>query len=96
MNDKSLKELKKVMQIEGTDRKSGRIAREIALEQWIDEWIVEVNASQSIIKGSLSSEENDFIKYHMATMMGEELMNDCIDVKATPSSISTKIKALKR
>ena len=96
MNSKSIKELRKVMKIEGTDRKSGRVAREIALEQWINEWIVEVRKSQPIIKSSLSSEESDFIKYHMATLMGEDLMDDCIEVKSSPKNISTKIKALKR
>ena len=96
MNCKALKELGKLIEIEGIDRKSGRFARELAFNEWISEWIVEVNISQSIIKGSLSSDEDDFIKYHMASRMGEELMTDCIDVRVTPSSISTKIKALKR
>jgi len=93
---KSILELKKIIKIEGIDRESGRIAREIALGDWINSWVVEVESSQSIIKGSLTSEEDDFIKYHMATKMGEILMEECIAVKTTPNNITTKIKALKR
>jgi len=96
MEGKSLEKLRKIMKIEGTDRKSGRIAREIELEDWIKTEIVEIETSQSVIKRGLSSEDEDFIKYYMAYKMGDLLMDDCIDVKSTKTKITTKIWALRR
>ena len=96
MEGKSLEKLRKIMKIEGTDRKSGRIAREIELEDWIKTEIVEVETSQSVIKKGLSSEDEDFIKYYMAYKMGDLLMDDCIDVESTKTKITTKIWALRR
>jgi len=92
----SLKELFKVMEIEGIDRKSGRIAREIALETWISDWIVDVETSQSVIKPVLDSEEEDFLKYYLAYQIGDKLMDDCISVNRSPRCVSIQIKALRR
>tara|TARA_R110000850_G_scaffold148801_4_gene271094 strand:+ start:274 stop:564 length:291 start_codon:yes stop_codon:yes gene_type:complete len=96
MNGKALEDLYKVMQMEGLDRKSGRIVREKALSEWVSDWVVEVNASQSIIKQGLTSEDEDFIKYYMAYKIGDELMEECINVESTKTKISTKVWALKR
>ena len=92
---KAIKELYEVMQIEGVDRKSGRLAREKALEGWLEYWIEEVEASQSIIKRGLTSEDEDFIKYYMSYKMGDRLMDNCIHVESLPNKISTKVLALR-
>jgi len=94
--NKSIEELHKIMAMEGLDRKSGAKARTKALEEWIEEWIVDVNYEQSVIKRGLTSEDEDFIKYYMAYKIGDELMNECIDVKTTPTKISTQLLALRR
>ena len=91
-----MEELHKVMSIEGLNRKSGRLARELALEEWINDWIVEVSTSQSIIKTNLTSEEDDFLKYYLAYQMGDKLMDDCIDVTNEKNKITTKVMALRR
>lgn len=96
MKEKSIKELYKIMAMEGLDRKSGRVARERALEEWIKDWIVEVSTSQSVIKDTLSSEEDDFLKYYLAYQIGDRLMDECIEVNSEKRKISTKLLALKR
>jgi len=93
---KCIEELYKVVAMEGINRESGRIAREKALEEWINDWVVEVSTSQSVIKNNLSSEEDDFLKYYLAYQMGDRLMDDCIDVTNEKTKITTKILALRR
>lgn len=96
MRSKSIQELYKVISMEGVCRKSGSAAREIALTEWINDWIVEIETSQSVIKSNLTSEEDDFVKYYLAYQVGDKLMDDCITVNSEKTKITTKILALKR
>lgn len=96
MNSKALNFLRNIIKIEGIDRKSGREAREIALEEWINTWIVEVSTSQAVIKKTLSLDDEEFIKYYLSCKIGDRLMDDCIHVETNNTSINTKIWALKR
>lgn len=96
MEPKSIRELFKIVAMEGVDRSSGRTARESALKDWVSDWIVEVETSQSVIKTNLTSEEEDFLKYWLAYTIGDKLMEDCIDVQSEKTKITTKILALRR
>jgi hypothetical protein len=96
MNMEALKQLRNILKIEGIDSISGSKAREKAFEEWVNDWVVEVSASQPIIKKNLTSEDEDFIKYFMAYKLGEELMNDCVQVDSEVTNITTKVMALKR
>ena len=96
MNKDALLDLIKIASIEGLTRKDGVIAREQAILDWTKYWIEEVEASQGVIKTSMTSEEEDFVKYHMAGKLTEELMENCIDMEILPSKIKTKITAVRR
>ena len=96
MNSKALDDLIKIAGIEGIGRNNGKEAREIAINGWIENWITEVEFSQPVIKQGLTSEDEDFIKYYMAYKLGDELMNDCVDVDSKPNRITTKVWALRR
>jgi hypothetical protein len=96
MNITALQSLMKIAGIEGINPSMGAIAREEAMRLWIKEWIVEVEISQPIIKTALSSDDEDYIKYFMAYKIGDELMDECIDVKSEPTRITTKLMALKK
>ena len=96
MNSKALEQLRNILKIEGIDSKSGGVARERAFEEWVNEWVVEVETSQPIIKKNLTSEDEDFIKYYLSYQIGDKLMDDCISVKATSNLITTRITALRR
>lgn len=96
MNSRALKQLRKLVKIEGVSRKDGTLARVEALEDWIDTWIEEISIEQTIIKKNLTSEDEDFIKYYMATKMGEELMEYCVEIESTPTKIKTVVKSLRR
>ena len=92
----ALDHLKKIMQIEGVDRNYGKVAREDALSAWIKEWVVEVESEKSVIKTEFTSEEEDYLKYHLATCMAEKLMEDVIRVDNEKYKIKTSIVALRR
>ena len=96
MKSKSLEDLLKIARIEGIGHNAGQKARELALHNWIKEWVVEIESTQPIIKHNLTSEDEDFVKYFMAYKIGDELMNDCIDIKSEPTRITTKVWALRR
>lgn len=84
------------MKIEGISGGDGVAARIEALQGWIDDWVVEASFSQPIIKSALTSEEEDFVKYYAAYKLGEELMEDCVELDSTKTGLKTKVRALRR
>ena len=96
MNSKALDDLIKIASIEGIGHNNGTAAREKAIRSWAEDYIVEVEASQPIIKQGLTSDDEDFVKYYMAYKLGDELMNDCIDIESKPNRITAKVWALRR
>ena len=66
------------------------------VHKWIDENIVIVSQSQSVIKTNFTAEEEDVLKYFLAGKLSEELMEEVVRVDVKPNEISTKIVAFKR
>ena len=96
MNNDAIAELKRIIAMEGTSRKNGRVARETALESWIEYYLVNLEHEQSMVKNKLSLEEEEFVKYHLAAKMGEELMEDCVTIYRSSNKIKASVWALKR
>ena len=93
---RAIEELRKIIQIEGLTHENGATARAKALECWISEWVTHIGMEQSVIKTNLDSEEEDFVKYYLATQMGDLLMNECIDVTNEKYKIKAEVLALRR
>ena len=96
MTPRAIEELIKIMGIEGTDKLNGTNARLLALQEWQDEWIEEVNYEQAVIKKQLTSEDLDFVKYYLAYQLGDRLMDYCVHVDESGNRIKTKVYAFKR
>jgi hypothetical protein len=97
MYHKALDQLFLICKIEGLRIGEGSSAREKAIEQWINDWVVKVNFKQPVMKTNLTSEEEDYIKYYMAYKTGDRLIdNNCIAVKSSKYNIETEAFALKR
>jgi LEA14-like dessication related protein len=96
MYEKILKDLLRIVEMEGIDRGSGRLARVTAIHQWMDENLVNVKATESIINSNLASEEWDTVKYHMAAKMAEELMEDAITIEMEHNKVTTQVVAFRR
>ena len=95
-SDRSIKDLYKIIEIEGISRKNGVIARKDALDQWIKDWVEEIEISQSVIKKSLTIRDEEFIKYYMAKKISEVLMDNCVALNIDKNTIKIKVLALKR
>lgn len=94
-SDRCLEELKRIIEIEGISGRDGVKARRVALESWLDDWVVGSSFSQPVIKPHLTVDEEDFIKYYIARCMVEELMEDCVDIEKEGSRINARILCLR-
>ena len=90
----AVKELKRIISIEGVSRKDGLTAREKALTEWIDDNILEVTVDNDVIKKNLSLEEEDFLKYYLAYQIADKLLEECATVISEGNKIKVKILAL--
>lgn len=95
-SDGLVQDLLKIAEIEGISRGNGVDARKKALMEWMKKWVVELNCEQHIVDKSFTAEEEDFIKYHMAKLAAEELMDQCFYLDRKKNSIKLKVFALKR
>lgn len=96
MTDVAIKQLFKIVEMEGVSIKDGRTARKQALKAWIDENIIEVEVENNIIKKNLTSEDEDFIKYYLAHQIGSKLLEDCATVISEKNNIKVKVFAINK
>ncbi len=94
----AVKSLLEIIELEGDGVKSGQLRRRMALNKWLDQYLVEVSAEQRVVSQKyLDSEVQDMLKYHLATLLAEELHEkDCVITKCEEKLIETKVFALKR
>jgi len=96
MYERILLDLLQIVEIEGSDPESGQLTRIKAIHKWMDETLINVKISQSTIKSNFSTDEEDFLKYHLATKMAEELMEEAIEVTIEANKVTTQVVAFKR
>jgi hypothetical protein len=96
MKAKALQELRRIVELDGLNRKDGRSARIEALDGWIDTWVGEISVSQSIIKKSLTNEDRDVILQYIVEEVAQQLMDDYAKVEITPSKVEVKTMVFKR
>jgi|13_taG_2_1085334.scaffolds.fasta_scaffold00468_11 hypothetical protein len=95
-SDRWLKELMSIAHIQGLTWADGTNAREQALKQWVDDWIVEYNFNQDIIKKGLDAEEMRFIQHHCATQVGEMLMEESSYYNLSKDNVSVNVFTLRK
>lgn len=96
MNSEAIKELYKLVKIEGITRIDGLEAREKAVGDWINKWVVEISISQSIIKKNLNSEDQAFITEYLTKQIVDILHDECVKIEQKPSLIKVEGLALRR
>ena len=96
MNHKALKLLSKIIEIEGVDRKSGTSARKIALKEWISDWVIVGSAEKSVIKSNFTSEETDFIKYHLSTCLVTSSLEEVVTFSEEKYKVRASMLAIRR
>lgn len=71
--------------------------RQEMLDDWIKQWIVDVEFSQSVVSTQyLTSEYNDIIKYKLAESLAQDLAEDCVSYGTEDKKISAKMCAFRR
>lgn len=91
-----LEELKKIIAIEGIDKKSGLEARQLALKYWISKYVEEIEVENSILKKRLSATDQDYLKYHIGLQIAEKIIEDHALVKTEGNKIKVKLLVLKK
>ena len=89
--EKLIEELKKIVAIEGTTEKNGTAARLAALEVFIRDHIQDITVENHIIKANLTSEEEDFLKYHMGYQIAEKLIDESAMVRSSDNKIRVSV-----
>lgn len=94
----AIKSLESIMNIESDGIQSGALRRKKALNIWIESFLVEVYAEQRVVSTkNLDSETQDMLKYHLTTLLAEELHEkDTVITNCEEKRISTRVFALKR
>lgn len=86
-----INELRKIIEMEGTTKKAGLEARRLALEAFLQDHVQEITVENSLIKTNLTSEEEDFLKYHMGYQIAEKLIDDTAMVISSGNKIKVSV-----
>lgn len=95
-SDGLIPDLLKIAEIDGINRLNGVEARKKALLEWLNTWILELNCEQNVINRVMALENNDFIKYHLAQKVTEQLLEECGYIDYRKNKVTLKILALKK
>lgn len=67
------------------------------VEVWVRRWILMKEEDQKVVDtGTLWSENQDLVKYAIASRLGESMVEDTLEYNMTKNSISCKAAVLKR
>ena len=83
-----MNDLIKIMQISEVDE------RILALSTWISTNIKKFEVKNKVIKLKWTSEEAEFVKYHLANQLAEELVEKYADLDMQNSEITIKLLVL--
>lgn len=86
-----IEQLIKIIEMEGTTRLDGLNARRKALDEFIATHVQEITVENSLIKRNLTSEEEDFLKYHMGYQIAEKLIDDTAMVISTWNKVKVSV-----
>lgn len=91
-----IKELEKIIAIEGITSKNGLEARKAALTHWIGKYVTTLEVENSVLKKHLNPSEADFLKGFMATQIAEKLLENHALVVSEGNKIKVKVLILNK
>lgn len=93
----ALKELRKIIQMPDQKHWNYVEMRERALEEWIYNWIVELNHEQAVLNQRyLGLEFEEFLKEHIGAKLAEQAMEDAIEIMKEDTQIKGRLTCLRR
>lgn len=91
-----IKELKTIIEIEGTTNTNGLDARRLALDYWIGKYVSELVIENSVLKKNLNASEADFLKLHQTYQLAEKILEDHAMVSTEGNKIKIKVLILNK
>jgi len=93
----ALKELETLIKYEGNRIENGYVKRKIALEEWIEKWIVQVEADQAIInKKNINLDFQEKMKELLTYRLIDSVSEECIIYKDNEKKFIAEIMAIRR
>ena len=97
MKHRALKQLQEIIRLRDWTEYCPEQKREEALTKWIEDWIIEVEQSQSVVDSKhLNSDMSDFVKYRMGQVLGESLTEECVKFTIEKNKITATMLGIKR
>lgn len=94
---KPLDELRKIAKMRDQKHWNATEMRERALEEWIYNWIVDINYEQYVLNDKhMGLEFEDFIKEHVAKKISEQQLEECIAFDKKKNSLIGHVICLRR
>jgi len=91
-----LKELRTIIDIEGTTSTNGLEARRQALEHWIGKYVTELIVENSVLKSRLNASEIEFMKNYQAFQLAEKILEDHAMVSTEGNKVKVKVLVLNK
>jgi hypothetical protein len=95
---KALKDLLAIAEITHVNGNYSRMmAQQDAMVAWFNKWVVELNASETVLHEKyLTSEYKDLIKERLVYNMVESVTEECAEIKVDGRKTKVKMYALRR
>lgn len=97
MNREALAELRKLIQIPDQKHWNCFKMREQALEEWVERWIIDVKAEQSVLNlNKIPSDVEDVLKEQLVASLLDQLMTDVAAISKKNNTLSGELVCLRR
>jgi hypothetical protein len=93
----ALAELRKIVQIPDQKHWNCFELRERALEEWVEKWIIDIKAEQSVLNLSkIPLEAQDLLKEQLVASLLDQLMTDVATITKKNNCLSGELVCLRR
>lgn len=93
----ALKQLRKIVQMPDQKHWNCTEMREKALEEWIEDWIVELEYEQAVLSQRyLSLDFEEFLKEHIGKKLADQAMDEAIEITKNKNQLTGKLVCIRR
>jgi hypothetical protein len=97
VNREALAELRKIIQIPDQKHWNCFKMREQALEEWLEKWVIDIKAEQSVLNlNKIPSEVEDTLKEQLVASLLDQLMTDVAHIDKKNNTLVGELVCLRR
>lgn len=87
----------KIVELEGDAFRSGKLLRKMAMQEWINRWVVEVEDRQLVVDSKyLQTDQHDELLNAMCIKISEKLLETCGTVHKESRQVKLTVLGLRR